>query len=113
MRVVTDSISKTELAEMAKRQFGELVKAVVDVEKEIMAVGGEMHADEEALLLEGGSRQEDLWGVNIYPQNSGEDWIEFDSVINIRPPQGNRSRNVENPIIRAKIKEIITKRVSH
>ena len=87
--------------------FGELVKAVVDVEKKLMAIGGELHSDEEALLLENGSRQQDLWGINLYPEIEGEGWIEFDSLINLRPSQGNRTRGVNEPEIREKIMEIV------
>ena len=94
---------------MAENQFVEMIKAVVDIEKETMAVGGDLHADEEALLLDNGSKQADLWGINIYFE--GEDIIEFDSMINIRPSQGNRSRNVEDPEIQEKIKEIVNKLV--
>jgi hypothetical protein len=74
-----------------------MVKAVVDVEKEIMAVDAELHADEEALLLEKGSRQEDLWGINIYPEMPENERIEFDAMINLRPSQGNRTRGVDAP----------------
>ena len=112
MQVIKNSISKAELTALAKGRFGELVKAVVDVEQEIMALNGELHSDEEALLLEEGSRQENLWGINIYPEKPEEQWVEFDSVINIRPRQGNNSRGVEDPAIQAKIKEIVKKRVS-
>ena len=92
---------------MARGQFGDFVKAVVDIEKEIMAIGGSLHADEEAALLEQGSVQENLWGINIYPEKKREEWIEFDSMINIRPSQGNRSRNVEDVDIQKKIVEIV------
>jgi len=93
---------------MAEGRFGNLVKAVVDVERKIMAVDGELHADEEALLLENGSRQENLWGINIYPDLKGPERIEFDSVINIRPSQGNRSRGVDDPMIRERIVQAVT-----
>jgi hypothetical protein len=105
--LIEKPIEKSELAEIAKERFGDLVKAVVDVEKGIMAVGGELHADEEALLLEEGSKQRNLWGINLYPDKSGEELIEFDSIINLRPSQGNRSRDVNDPIARQKIKEIV------
>jgi len=88
---------------MAENRFGNLVKAVVDVERKIMALDGELHADEEALLLENGSHQENLWGINIYPELEGTERIEFDSVINIRPSQGNRSRGVDDRVTREKI----------
>jgi len=102
-------ISTSELREMAKKMFGNLVKAVVDVEKEIMAIDGELHADEQALLLENDSRQQDIWGINIYPDKIGSDLVEFDSVINIRPSQQNRSRGVEDGETRKKILEIVNK----
>ena len=89
--------------------FGNLVKAVVDVEKEIMAINGELHADEEAQMLENGSKQENLWGINIYPELQGDDRIEFDSMINLRPSQNNLTRGVESPKIQQRIKEIVNK----
>ncbi len=93
---------------MAEKLYGGLVKAVVDIEKNIMAVDAELHADEEALLLDQGSKQEYLWGINIYPDNIGkEDWIEFDSMINLRPSQGNRSRSIEDKNLQKKIKAIV------
>ncbi len=92
---------------MAKEMFGDLVKVVIDVEREVMAVGGELHSDGEAVLIEDGSKQENLWGINIYPEVEGEGWIEFDSVINIRPSQGNRSWGIENLEIRKRIIEIV------
>ena len=109
MKIIREKILKSELADTAKNQFGNLVKAVVDVKREVMAIGGELHADEEAILLEDGSRQEDLWGINLYPEKTGDEWIEFDSMINVRPSQGNFSRGVENREIQEKIKSIINK----
>jgi len=84
-----------------------MVKAVVDVDRKIMALDGELHADEEALLLENGSRQENLWGINIYPELEGPERIEFDSVINIRPSQGNRTRGVDDQATREKIVQVV------
>lgn len=109
MEIITEKISVAKLKEMANRMFGNLVKAVVDVEREIMAIDGELHADEQALLLENDSKQENLWGINIYPDKAGEDFIEFDSVINIRPSQQNRSRGVDNLEIKEKILKIVNK----
>ena len=96
---------------MAAAGFGNLVKAVVDMEKELLAVDAELHADLEALLLENGSKQKSLWGINFYPEMAGCDFVEFDSMINMRPSQGNRSRGVDNPEIRKKIMEIVSKKV--
>lgn len=112
MKIITNSINIEELRQMAPRMFGNLVKAVVDIEKEIMAIDAELYADEEQILLENGSQQKDLWGINIYPDVKDENWIEFDSMINLRPSQGNRSRGVENEEIRNKIINIVNKLVT-
>ena len=107
MKLIDVKISKNELGELAKERFGDMVKAVVDIELKIMVVGGELHADEEAILLEKGSKQENLWGINIYVDKPDNERIEFDSMINIRPRQNNRSRDVLDPAIRNKITIII------
>ena len=99
------------LQRAAQGQFGDFVKAVVDVGRGVMAIGGELHADEEALLLQDGARQVDLWGINLYPELPASTFIEFDSMINIRPSQGNRSRGVEDIAIRAQIQDIVTRLV--
>lgn len=113
MRIIKDSISKEELLKIAKEQFGDLVKAVVDVEQEIMAIGGGLHADEEVELMEqSGSKRENTWGINIYPAKAGEEFIEFDSMINLKPAFGNRSRNIEDSEIREKIIKIVEKLIS-
>ncbi len=111
MKIVVDEISREELAEMSKKMFGNLVKAVVDIEKGTMAVDASLHADEETLLLEDGSKQKDLWGINLYPEIKGEDFVEFDSMINLRPAQGNRSRGVDNVEIQKKILEVVNELV--
>jgi len=108
MKIVDGPISLADLKVLAEGRFGNLVKAVVDVERNIMVLDGELHADEEALLLENGSRQEDLWGINIYPELEGPDRIEFDSVINIRPSQGNRSRGLDDQRTREKIVKVVS-----
>ena len=109
MKIITDSISLDEIKQMAEQMFGNMVKVVVDTDKKIMAIDGELHADEEALLLENGSKQENLWGINIYPQLDGEDFIEFDSMINLRPSQGNRTRGVDDEKVRKEILGIVNK----
>jgi hypothetical protein len=106
MTIVRDRIALADLKVMAQAKFGDLVKAVVDVERGAMAIGGELHSDEEALLLEDGSQQRHLWGINLYPEVSDEGWIEFDSVINIRPSQGNRTRGVDDAETRKTIAAI-------
>jgi hypothetical protein len=107
MKEVT-SISVAELVDMSQRMYGELVKAVVDIEQKRLVVDAEMHADEESFLLENGSQQANLWGINLHPQYYGtEDFVEFDSMINIRPGQDNRSRSVEDTGIQEIIREIV------
>ena len=112
MQIVKEKISLDELTKMSEKMFGGLVKAVVDIEKGIMAVDAEMHSDLEEMLLENTSQQKNLWGINIYPGKvNSENWIEFNSMINIRPAIGNRSRSVENPNIRKIIIKIVNKLV--
>lgn len=113
MKIIKDSITIAELKEMSQKMFGNLVKAVVDVEQGIMVVDAGLHADEEALLLESGSKQKDLWGINLYPELTGEDFVEFDSMINLRPSQNNRSRGVDSVEIQNKIREIVGKLVKN
>ena len=104
MKIIqNEKITIMELKEMSKNMFGNFVKAVIDIEQEIMVVDAALHADQEDYLLENGSQQENLWGINIYPELSGEDMIEFDSMINLRPYQDNKSRGVENSKIKEKI----------
>jgi Protein of unknown function (DUF5674) len=109
MRTVTERnrISLDELRGLAAGRFGDLVKAVVDLERRIMMVDAELHADQEAELLADHSRQQDLWGVNFYPDLPEADWLEFDSMINLRPSFGNRSRGVDDPAIRDKIVDLV------
>lgn len=109
---VKDSIPIGKLKEIILARSSEFIKAVVDINKEIMAIGAELHVDDEQFLLANGSGQEDLWGINIYPELDGEDMIEFDSMVNIRPMQNNRSRYVESPDIRDKICSVVNKLIT-
>jgi hypothetical protein len=109
--IVRTSVTKAALNTMAEHQFGDMVKAVVDIEQGIMAIGGELHSDEEALLLEQGSLQKNLWGINLYPERPAAEWIEFDSMINVRPSGGNRSRHVERSEIREAVTAIVNRLV--
>ncbi|OGF98806.1 hypothetical protein A2153_01550 [Candidatus Gottesmanbacteria bacterium RBG_16_38_7b] len=109
MKIVSGQVSLDELKLMANKNYNRLVKAVVDIDKKIIAVGADLHADEETLLLENGSKQENLWGFNIYPDENEEDRLEFDSMINIRPYQNNNTREVGNSEIRERIRKIVLK----
>ena len=109
MKILDKVISINELKKIAAATFGDLVKAVVDINKELVALDAELHSDLEALFLEKGSKQRDLWGINFYPDLDGEDFVEYDSMINMRPSQKNMSRGVDNEEIRTKIIKIINK----
>ncbi len=110
IEVVRKSLTRADLRSHLLDE--ELVKAVVDCELRIMAIGGELHSDEEGVLLELGSSQKDLWGINLYPDELTEVWLEYDSMINLRPSQGNRSRGVVDPAIRDVIRKIVGELVS-
>src|SRR3989338_3394612 len=112
MKIISKTLSIVELKEMAVATFGDMVKGVVDIERGLLAVDAELHSDLEAELLQDGSKQKNLWGINLYPGTPEEDFIEFDSMINVRPSQGNRSRGVEDENLRKKITEIVSQRVS-
>jgi hypothetical protein len=111
IRIVKEPITRNELSDFAKQQFGDMVKAVVDIERGIMALGGELHSDEEAMLLDEGSVQRHLWGINLYPNKHDPQWIEFDSMINLRPSGGNLSRYVENPDVRQAVIDVVNRLV--
>jgi hypothetical protein len=111
IKIVKEKITLENLKKIAKERFGDMVKAVVDIEQRLMAIGGDLHADAEALLLEQGSKQENLWGINLYVNMPKEEFLEFDSMINIRPRQNNRSKSVEDPQVQKQIIEIVNKLV--
>ena len=109
MKTVTlqSPTSTDELRQMAATRFGDMVKAVVDIGQRVMVVDADLHADQEAVLLAAGSKQGDLWGVNLYPDLAGDDWLEFDSMINLRPSFGNRSRGVDDAATRQVIADLL------
>ena len=101
-------LNREQLADLAMASFGDMVKGVVDISRGLLALDAELHADLESYLLQNGSEQKDLWGINLYPGET-EDFIEYDSLINIRPMQGNRSRGVDDPEIRRQVAEVVAK----
>ncbi|MFA5859224.1 MAG: DUF5674 family protein [Elusimicrobiota bacterium] len=111
MKIIETKIAESELAEIAKSTFGDMVKAVVDVGREVIAIDAELHSDIEAYLIQDGSKQENLWGINLYPGVAGEEFVEFDSLINIRPACGNKTRGVESEEVRKSILKIVTVKV--
>ena len=109
IKIYKEKISKAEIGRFLGNPFSDMIKFVVDVKKEIAAMGGELHSDAEALLLENGSAQANLWGGNFYPGNLRENQLEYSSLINIRPSVGNRSMEVKDEKIRAKMHEVLRK----
>lgn len=107
MQILRQPISREELRMLAQKTFGDMIKCVADISSGKLALDAELQADLERLLLEDGSQQEHLWGFNLYPDETGEDFIEFDSLINIRSWQGNPSRDVLDPGNREAIKDIV------
>jgi hypothetical protein len=103
----THPVSIDELRQLAKARFGDMVKAVVDLKRRVVLLDADMHADQEAELPAEGLAQEDLWGINLYPDLSDDDWLEFDSMINLRPSCGNRSRGVDDPATRDRIVTLV------
>ena len=106
-----DTIALDEIRVLAEARFGDMIKGVVDLERRILLLDADLHADQEASLLADGSKQANLWGINLYPDVVGDDWLEFDSMINLRPSFGNRSRSVDDPATRAAIAAFIGRAV--
>jgi hypothetical protein len=107
MEILHNKITRKELTEKYSTYFESMTKAVVDIKKGIMAIDADLHSDLETMLIENESRQEDLWGINLYPAKTGDDFIEYTSLINIRPQQNNASMEVMDVEIRKKIEIIV------
>ena len=107
MIIVRDKIKKEDLLQNAEVIFeDDMIKAVVDIENSLLAIDAELHSDLENLLLDNGSKQEALWGINLYPAED-DDFIEYDSLINIRRRQNNRSRGIEDPEVQAIVDDVV------
>ena len=111
MQILKRPVSHEELKAIAQNAFGDMVKCVADIRRGLLAIDADLHADLEALLLQNGSAQEDLWGFNLWVEEEGEDFIEFDSLINIRSWQNNPSRDILNPEVRDSIKSIVANQI--
>lgn len=111
IKIVEDKISLRELREIAQEFYTTMVKGVVDIEKEIVAFGGEYHADANEVMMENGSRQNDVWGFNVYFDRPRESWIEYISLINIRPKAGNMEMEIQDKNIRDKMEAIINSKI--
>lgn len=109
IKTLTEKINPAELKQLCETSFISMVKFVADIKREMIAAGGELQADAEALLLQDGSQQDNLWGANLYPWNEPDQRIEYTSFINIRPRQGNNSMEISDPVIREKVKQLAEK----
>jgi hypothetical protein len=103
----TEPITIDDLRRFVPGRFRDFVKGVVDLRRGVLLIDADMHADQEAVLLAEGSDQRDLWGINLYPQVDGPDWLEFDSMINLRPSFGNRSRGVDDTATRDAVSALV------
>ena len=107
MQILQQPISRAKLRTLAQNTFGDTIKCVADIRLDLLALDADLHADLEQMLLKNGSAQENLWGFNLWVEEAGEDFIEYDSLINIRSWQGNPSRDVLDPEVREKIRQIV------
>lgn len=107
--IIKEKISKKRLAEITKENFGEMVKADVDIKQEVIALGGEWHSEGDDLLVKNGSFREDIWGINFYPWNKPEKRVEYISLINIKPALGNRSMEIRDKIVKKRINFVVHK----
>mgnify|MGYP001558749638 CR=1 FL=1 len=112
IKVIKEKITREELESFAQKNYGDMIKAAVDIGKGIIALGGEFHSDANEALIKHGSNQRNIWGINIYPARNKEEWIEFVSLINIRPADNNFDMEVQNKEIREKIKQIVDKLIA-
>jgi len=110
--VITDRrLDRDELTRLVAAFFGDMVKIVVDIRRGVVAVGGELHADAESLLLEQGSAQDDLWGANYYPGRGPENCVEYTALVNIRPSRDNPGMEIASPEIRAAVRDVVVRLV--
>jgi hypothetical protein len=111
MILINSKINISEIKDLLGNYFDDMVKAVIDIKKELLVIDSSLHTDEESLLLENGSKQDDLWGINLYPLRNIDEWIEYESIINIKPQLGNRSIIIQSEEIKEKINEILDRMI--
>ncbi|MFH0755408.1 MAG: DUF5674 family protein [bacterium] len=112
IKIINKKITNSELRELAKDFYGEMIKGVVDIEREILSMGGEYHIDANMVLIKNKSKQENIWGFNWYFDKIADEQIEYISLINIRPAQNNRVMEIQDKTLRDKMKSIILKYLS-
>lgn len=111
IEIITEPITRAEAREIAKEVYGNMIKGAVDIEGEVVALGGEYHMDANMVLIGSGSKQSDIWGFNLYLEKPRENWIICTSLINIRPAQGNRGLLIEDISLQKRICAIVNKKI--
>ena len=109
IRIIREPITLSELEEIAEKFQRTLVKGAADLERRVIALGGEWHMDANNVLIENDSEQKNIWGFNLYPKERGEKAIEYISLINIRPSQGNTAMELADRNLRDSIRGIVEK----
>ena len=109
IQIITEKITRAEVKKIGGEWYPDMVKGVVDVKREVIALGGEYHMDANHVLLADGSEQRNVWGFNIYPDRTDGGWIEFRSLINIRPAQGSRSMVLKDVVLCGQMRAVIEK----
>ena len=107
IKIIDKEINNEQLIKLAQNYYDDMIKGVVDIKRQILALGGEMHADAEDILLADGSNQKDLWGFNILLNTPVDECLVYESFINIRPRDKNTNLEVQDPLIREEMKKII------
>ena len=107
IKIIKEPVSLEEIKILAREIYGEMVKGVVDIERGVIALGGEWHMDANTVLISDGSMQQNVWGFNIHVEERGDSAIKFVSLINIRPAQGSRGMEIQDEELRSKIRTIV------
>ena len=104
--IVRKPVDRETLDALANAWHHTLVKGVADIKTGLVALGGEWHMDANKRLIEEGSQQQNLWGFNLYQNEKGDAAIEYNSLINIRPAQGNRSMEITNEETKIAVRKV-------
>lgn len=107
IKIIKEKITREELQTIAEKMYGTVVKIAVDIEKEIIALDGEWHAECQEALIESGSDAQDIWGANIKIKAPREDRIEYFALINIKPSVGHQNMEVTDKALKEKIKQVV------
>ena len=107
IRIIREPVTHDVLEELMRVHYRTFIKGVADIERGVIALGGDWHMDANTVLFSDGSEQKNLWGFNIYLGKSGDEAIEYESIINIRPAQNNRGRVIEDERVRSQVRSLV------